>query len=244
MPEAVVTPAQLRWTGGAVSTTPLRIEVAAGAARWGGGFIVAGPGTGTNLSITTPKLERIRRLEPMVETSRAATMRFQLIQQRNAEAIEAAFAALSQQVADNTAILNEIQAVLAVAQAADAKATSVQTTVSLANSYVEPSSVLSASSDGTITIAAHARVYGDASVSVDGGTVSGFAQGAYVQVYYDDAAREGGAVAYQGSTGLVSQEGARHIVGGVTIPAAGQPPSEGSGPRPPGYVPPSGLSDI
>ncbi len=134
-------------------------------------------------------------------------------------------------------ILNEIQAVLAVAQAADAKASSVQTTVSLANSYVEPSSVLSAASDGTITIAAHTRVYGDTSVSVDGGSITGFAQGAFVQVYYDDAAREGGAVSYQGTTSLVSQEGARHIVGGVTIPATGEPPVEGQGPRPPGYVP-------
>lgn len=237
MTEVTLTPAQLRWTGGVISTTPLRIELTPASLRWTGGFVVAGPGTGTNLSVTVPKLDRIRRLEPMVETSRAATMRFQLIQQRNAEAIEAAFAALSQQVADNTAILNEIQAVLAVAQAADAKASSVQTTVSLANSYVEPSSVLSAASDGTITIAAHTRVYGDTSVSVDGGSVAGFAQGAFVQVYYDDAAREGGAVTYQGTTSLVSQEGARHIVGGVTIPATGEPPVEGQGPRPPGYVP-------
>lgn len=238
MPETVVTPAQLRWSGGVVATTPLRIDVATASLRWTGGFIVAGPGTGTNLSVTTPKLDRIRRLERIVEPSGVAAQRFQIIWQRSMEAIEGAFAALTQQVADNTALLNEIRATQAIAQAANANAAAVQSTVSLANSYVEPSSVLSASSDGTVTIAAHSRVYGDTSVSVDGGSISGFAEGAFVQVYYDDAAREGGAVTYQGTTALVSQEGARHIVGGVTIPATGEPPSEGSGPKPPGYVPP------
>lgn len=243
MTEVVITPGQLRLIGGALSTTPLRIDVTAGALQWAGGFVVAGPGSGTNLSVTTPRLDRLMRQERIVQNE-MPSQRLQIIWQQTMEAIEAAFTALTQQVSDNTAIINEIRAVMAVAQAADAKATSVQTEVSLANSYIEPTSVLSASSDGTITIAAHMRVYGDTSVSVDGGTVGGFAQGAYVQVYYDDAAREGGAVTYQGTTGLVAQEGARHIVGGVTIPAAGQPPSEGSGPRPPGYVPPSGLSDI
>jgi archaellum component FlaG (FlaF/FlaG flagellin family) len=235
MPETVVTPAQLRWTGGALSTTPLRIDVAAGALRWSGGFIIAGPGTGANLTVTTPKLDRLMRQERIVQ-SEQPSQRFQTIWQQSMEAIEAAFTALTQQVADNTALLNEIRAAQMLAQAANANAAAVQSTVSLANSYVEPSNVLSASSDGTITITAHTRVYGDTSVSVDGGSVSGFAQGDYVQVYYDDAAREGGAVTYQGTTGLVSQEGARHIVGGVTIPAAGQPPAEGAGPKPPGYV--------
>ena len=237
MPEAVITPAQLRWSGGAVSTTPLRIDVAAGALRWAGGFIIAGPGTGTNLSVTMPRLDRLMRQEHIVLRD-MPSQRFQIIWQQTMEAIEAAFTALTQQVSDNTALLNEIRAAQTLAQAASASASAVQSTVSLANSYVEPSSVLSASSDGTITIAAHTRVYGDTSVSVDGGSISGFAQGEFVQVYYDDAAREGGAVTYQGTTGLASQEGARHIVGGVTIPNAGDPPSEGTGPKPPGYVPP------
>lgn len=235
MPEAVVTPAQLRWSGGSVSTTPLRIDVATGSVRWSGGFVIAGPGTGSSLSVTTPKLDRIMRQERIVQGD-MPSQRFQTIWQRSMEAIERAFEALTQQVAENTAITNELRAVLAVAQAADAKATSVQTTVSLANSYVDPSSVITADSDGTITIAAHTRYYGSTGVAVDGGTVSGFGQGEFVQVYYNDAAREGGAVTYYGTTELIAQEGATHLVGGVIIPAMGEPPAEGTSPNPPGYA--------
>lgn len=236
MPEVVVTPAQLRWTGGGLETVPTRVSLTAAALRWTGGFLVAGPGTGTSLSVTTPKLDRIMRQEEIVELSRVASLRYQLLWQRTMEAIEAAFTALSQQVNDNTAIIAEIRAAQQLAQAANANADAVSAQLSLANSYVTPQP-LSASSDGTITIAAHNRVYGDVSVSVNAGSISGFAQGTFVEVFYEDAARAGGSVTYQGTTGLVAQEGATHIVGGVEIPAAGQPPVPGATPQPPGYVP-------
>lgn len=164
-------------------------------------------------------------------------MRFQLIQQRNAEAIEAALEALTQQVSDNTVLLNEIRAAQLLAQSANDTATSVSNSVTLTASYPTPSDILTASSSGSILISAHTRVYGNTSVAVNAGSVSGFAPGDYVQVFYDDAARAGGAVTYQGTTDLISQSGSTHIVGGVTIPQEGEPPAQGQPTPPPGYVP-------
>ena len=100
--------------------------------------------------------------------------------------------------------------------------------------------LLTANSDGVVSISAHSRVYTtgstETSVTVNAGSVSGFAPGAFVRVFYNDAARVGGAVAYQGTTAEVTQTGDTHVIGGVLIPEVGSPPATGEGTTPPGYV--------
>ena len=65
-----------------------------------------------------------------------------------------------------------------------------------------------------------------------------------MRVFYNDAAREGGAVAYQGTTDEKTQVGDTHVIGGVTIPAAGSPPASGEGTTPPGYVRPKNPDEV
>lgn len=126
----------------------------------------------------------------------------------------------------------------AAAAAAQGAADSLDAAQELANSLLDPAVVLSADSSGTITIASHDRVYGGTggTVAITGDTISGFTPGDYVNVYYSDPTRAGGAVTFQGTTGTVAQEGATHTVGGVQIPATGS--TDGYGYYPPGYIPP------
>lgn len=160
----------------------------------------------------------------------------QLHWQKTMEAIETAFAGLTGQVTDLTTIIAQIQAAQGLAQAANATAVAAKATIDIANSFTDPTGVMTAANDGTITIAAHSRVYGDGgTVSVNGGTVSGYVSGDYVTVFYDDAARAGGAVVYQGTKLAVAQSGNRHIVGQATIPAAGQSAVTAISPSAPGY---------
>lgn len=243
MPSVTATRAQLAITGAAAFTIPYRVEASPAALRLVGGTATVGPGTGTDLDVTTPELDRLTRFDELLDDPRfrnvGPSTRLQLIWQRTMEAIETAFEALSTQVNDNTVLLAQIQQAQELAQTANDTAQAQAQADALAKSYVSPLDIISANSSGTVTITAHTRIYGDGtSVAVDGGSVSGFVPGDYVQVYYDDAAREGGAVSYQGTTSVIAQEGARHIVGGVTIPAVGVPPTTGLPPFPPGYIPP------
>lgn len=153
------------------------------------------------------------------------------------EAIEAAFASLSGQVTDLSSIVAQIQAANDLAAAANASAVSAKSTIDIANSYTDPTSVMTATNSGAITIAAHSRIYGDGTIAtVNSGSLSGYISGDYVTVFYDDAARTGGAVVYQGTTSAVAQTGSRHIVGQVTIPATGEPPATGTSPTAPGFI--------
>lgn len=91
----------------------------------------------------------------------------------------------------------------------------------------------------TITIPAHQRNYADRSVPVDGGTLAGLTLATLYYVYYDDPSRAGGAVTYQATTNygaafLSVAQPARHFVGSVSTPGAGEPPSDGGGATPPG----------
>lgn len=192
-------------------------------------------------SITAPKLDRLQRQGVYFAQNGNPTAQMQLHWQRTMEATEAAFAGLTRQVADLGALIAQIQAANDLAAAASATAAATKASIDIANSYTNPTGVVSAANDGTVTIESHARVYGDgSSVSVNSGGLTGFASGAYVTVFYDDAAREGGAVVYQGTTGAVAQTGNRHIVGQVTIPDAGSPPTTGTSPPAPGYTPKGG----
>ena len=171
------------------------------------------------------------------------TALMQLLWQRHCEALEEFATRISQQVNDNSNLLAQILTTTRIAQAARTEAVAVEATTSLAISYTDPVSVLMADSAGNVTVAAHIRRYSNgASVSVNGGSVSGFASGNYVTVYYIDAGREGGAVTYQATTAAISQEGNTHIVGSVFIPAAGEPPASGAGSSAPGYIPPPGFN--
>jgi hypothetical protein len=242
MPNVTITPVQLAWAGGDVATMPARIDVIAAPLRWLGGVIGSGPGLGQPIIITTPKLDRLQRTDLIVTQARTPEQQFQLRWQRTMEAIEQAFLGLTGQVGDLSAIVAAIKAAQDLAQSANDAATEAKAQQDITNSYTNPSTVLTADASGTITIAAHHRVYGDGrSVGVNGGSVSGFPAGAYVSVYYDDAARAGGAVMYQGTTSAIAQAGNRHSVGQIAIPAAGEPPAQGGGVSAPGYTPATGT---
>lgn len=187
--------------------------------------------------MTTPKLDRLQRQASYFPADGRPTAQMQVHWQRTMEAIETAFQALTGQVTDLGSIVAQIQAANNLAAAANATAVAAKATIDIANSFTNPTSVLTAANDGTITIAAHSRVYGDGStVSVNSGSLSGFTSGQYVTVFYDDAARAGGAVTYEATTSAVSQSGNRHIVGQATIPAAGEAATTGVSPSAPGYV--------
>lgn len=241
MPSVAVTPLSYAITWGTPATVPARIASSPLALVFTGGSVAAGPGTGTSLAVTTPTLDRLVYGENLTNPNGGVGERFQLIWQQTMEAIEDAFAALTTQVTDNTTLLNRIIAAQNLAQAANDNATAVSEAQDLADSYTDPTSVLTASNDGSIAIAAHSRVYpvSGTTVAVNSGSVSGFASGNYVTVYYKDAGRAGGAVTYQGTTNAVAQTGSVHIVGQVTIPAAGAASVSGSGPTAPGYTSPS-----
>lgn len=220
-----------------MTASPLRLV-------FSGGQATVGPGTGaTSLEAITLKLDRMQRQASYFDAQGRPTAQMQLLWQRHCEALEQFATRISQQVTDNSNLLAQILAANAIATAGYAKATQVEQASSLAGSYTDPVGVLSADNTGAITIASHTRRYLDGtSASVDAGSPNEtFANGAYVTVYYDDAGREGGAVSYQGTTGAVSQEGNRHIVGSVTIPEAGEPPASGTSPTAPGFTPPTNL---
>jgi uncharacterized protein YraI len=203
-----------------------------------GGTAALGPTSNLAAAITTPKLDRIRRQEHIVEADDTASLRLQLIWQRTMEAIENAFEAIDVRDDDQDTVIARLEAAEALAASAKAESAATAAEDVLVRSYPNPSAVLTASNAGGITIAAHDRVYGDGTtVAVNSGSLSGYSPGDYVQVYYDDAARAGGAVNYQGTLDLVAQSGARHIVGGAPIPLAGEPPMSGFPPFPPGFAP-------
>lgn len=184
------------------------------------------------------RLDRHLRDIAIVEATGAPSFKEQAREQKNLEAIEAAFANQQTQINSIEVIVAQLQAVINAQAATAATVATVQSDLALVNSKTNPvDGLLSADSGGVINISAHSRDYADgASVAVNAGTVSGFSEGQFVRVYYDDAARAGGAVAYVGTIDEVTQTGARHVVGGVTIPAIGDPPAEGTGTTPPGYV--------
>lgn len=135
-------------------------------------------------------------------------------------------------------------AAAATATAAAAAATSATAAASaeqaLVNSYMDPTSVISATT-ADITVASHDRIYTTNPLTVTpvtGATVPhAFAAATTVYVYYVDAARAGGAVTYDLSITAPTQTGDVHVIGAVTIPAAGTQ-AGGNGPRRPGEVEP------
>lgn len=110
-------------------------------------------------------------------------------------------------------------------------------------SHTEDLTLASAAAGATASIAitAHRRVYTDRTVELDGDTITGLDYDTTYSVYYDDAAREGGAVTYVATTTATEAVTSgthpnRHLLGLVTTPAtSGDPPTSGSGSVPAGF---------
>jgi hypothetical protein len=195
------------------------------------------------MPIADIKLPRLPANVPLVDANGAPTITFSLWWQEIASQIEASVnAVVDAQNAANAANAAAASA-NAAAVAANTAASNAQSTAdstardqALVNSYIVPSSVVT-SSPLTITITAHTRFYADGtSVAVSGGTVptlGGAGQDDYV--YYLDPSRAGGAVTYQVALTNPAQTGNTHVVGAVTVPAAGSS-AGGSGPARPGQV--------
>lgn len=248
MPSFPFAPAQLRYSGADINLEPIRFTFTAAALVYAGASITIGPSFEIGISGASIRLDRYQRGVAIVDKNGNPTLQEQAANQRNLEAIEAAFASQGQQIAFLSTMLTAIQQAQADAATANQGVATLNAGVSLSSSRTEPvDGLLSATSDGVIAVSAHSRIYTtgstEASVAVDAGAVSGFAPGSFVRVFYMDAARAGGAVSYQGTTAEVTQTGDTHVVGGVTIPQAGSPPSEGSGTTPPGYVRPSSFEN-
>lgn len=156
----------------------------------------------------------------------------QIYWQQIVEAIEAEFNA--QQTAIDA--LNAAVAAQAAADAAQASANTVKRDDAISGSWISPSTVLSATDNGTdatIAIAAHTRHYGDnSSVSVNGGSLTGNYSTTY-DIYYTQTSRAGGSVSYQKTTNpntaLPNAAAGRHWVGTITTPASGGGGTSGGG---------------
>lgn len=156
------------------------------------------------------------------------------------DAIEAVAAAQSAadaaQAAADTATSAAASATTA-ATSAQSTANAITEATSLGDSFPVGATISAsdAGTDTTITISAHTRRYPQPDgtyidVSVNGGSQGGFAYSAFYYVYYDDPTRAGGAVTYVFTTDatVAVQSGARHVVGGVSTPAAAAPPTSGT----------------
>lgn len=130
------------------------------------------------------------------------------------------------------------------ASGAGANAADIAKETSLVNSYTTGYSgaLITATNTGSVTIQNHTRTYGDSglnpSVSVIGATLTTeAASGSTVRVFYDDAARTGGAVSYYfivDPATSPAQAGDVHSVGAVIIPVSGS--ADGKSITPRGFV--------
>lgn len=149
-------------------------------------------------------------------------------------AIQDALAAAQQAAQD---AMDAADAANQAADAAQQQTDATKREAALQSSYIDPASVLTATT-ATITIAPHTRYYSDGtSASVNGGTAAATAPNDVDYVSYVDANRTGGDVAYIVTQIAPTQTGDTHVVGAVQIPATGTTQG-GEGPRRPGYVAP------
>lgn len=201
------------------------------------------------------------RLLDRLNPSNSSGLAFQKLWQRNCEAIESAIGSLADAIAAVAAAQAAADAAQtaadtanAAAAAADTAATNAQATAdditassSLSDSYVTGVTITGtdAGTDVTVSISAHTRHYpqpdgSTVDVSVNAGSLTALAYSTAYYIYYDDAARTGGAVSYHATTSdaTAAQIGDRHTVGALTTPAAAASPTGGDYVRPPG---PSGM---
>lgn len=238
MPSFSVTTAVLEITGGTSAFVPARFSEAKARLRITGGTPSFAVGSDPSTSASSvPKLDRLTKFDQLFNKDGTPHIRLMNIWQTAMTKIEEAFTIQAGDISDLETIVARLTAAEALAASAKTEATASTAASNITNSYTDPTNILSAANTGVVTIAAHERVYGDGTrVNVNSGSVSGFASGNYVSVYYDDAARAGGAVTYRGTVNAVSQAGARHVVGAVTIPAIGAPAATGTTVSAPGYI--------
>lgn len=96
-----------------------------------------------------------------------------------------------------------------------------------------------AATDTTITIGDHTRFYADKTVPVTGAALTGLEASTSYNLYYDDPARAGGAVAWEATTDFFAAQNsaenpARHFGGYITTDVAGGGGTTGGGSLPPG----------
>lgn len=243
MPELAYEPASLAITGGTFVLYPYRLDYTPAALTVAGGEFALVPGyAGALDEAATPNLMRLDVYRSIVDGEGRPAAFLTSDWQKTMEAIEAAFRVQAQAITAIAAALAATRRAEAAASTAIGAAASVTAAQALLTSFPDPSAVLSASVTGsaaTIRIAAHERVYSDGvRVAVNAGEIGGMALQIEYRVYYDDAARTGGAVAYMATTSTTeaAQIGNRHAVGVVTTPAEAAAPTTGSGTKPPGYV--------
>lgn len=245
MPSFIGTPAQLRITPGDLTFLPARMSIEPASLKiTGSGSVQLGPGTNFagGDDVLVPDLDNLQRQISYFNEKGFPTAQMQSHWQKTIEAIIRASQNVANQLTDLQTIVNRIANAEALAAAANETASRTEAQIALGTSWVEGPPP-SASSAGMITIPAHRRYYAvDQFVNVNGGALSGYSPGDNVAIFYDDELRQGGAVVYQGTTGIVAQEGARHIVGRVIIPPAGEVDNTGPTTPPPGYIDP-GLAD-
>ncbi len=160
------------------------------------------------------------------------------------EAIPAIAAGLEEQIVAVEAATVAAQEAADNANAAAEASTSEQSILASFPTNPSPAPLISADSAGVVTIADHQRQYGDPTlnptVNVDGDTIATTELNpSVIRVFYSDPTRAGGAVTYQFTVDPADppvQGGDTHVVGAVTVPAAGT--QSGNGVRPPGYVEP------
>lgn len=199
------------------------------------------------------RLDRFQRGVAIVDSNGVPSMTEQAREQRNLEAIEAAFLNLQDQldlIAAAQAAADAADAAAAAAQTAadnaDAAATAAQgaaedaaAATAIASSYVTGLTITAtdAGANVTVNISAHTRVYADGtSVSVNAGSVTALSYSTEYYIYYDQPSRAGGAVTYQATTSVTTaaQVGDRHTVGKTMTPAAAAPDTTGNPVLPPG----------
>jgi hypothetical protein len=196
------------------------------------------------------KLPRLPRDSEIVDAKGLPSFKMQLWWDELARNLETAFNGLEDTVAAVAAAQAAADAANAAASAADAAAVSAQSAAdsttaqsNLVNSYPD-GATLSAADVGanvTVTVGAHDRVYGDATVlSVAGGTVTGQPYSTLLYIYYIDATRADATPTYLATTdpNAAAQTGDTHLIGSVTTPAAAAPPNNGN------YVEPPGVGNI
>lgn len=245
MPSFGFTPGALVLAGGTINPEPVRFSFSPAALRLNGAALTIGPNLSSGVTdAISALLDTLFASESIVDQQGRPTRRFQQIWQNTIQGIKDILTSQGLSISELQSIYAGINAAQSTATAAVQQAQQTETARNLTDSYPDPPGVLRASSDGTVTIAAHQRVYGDGTrVSVDAGSVTGFSPGDYVSVFYDDSASAGGIVNYRGTTNAVAQSGNRHVVGQATIPAVGEPASSGTSVSAPGYTPPPAYPD-
>jgi len=237
LPSLPITPLALLVAMQPITIEPARFGYSSAQLTVAGGDLLLGPSLVTNITIKKPRLDRLIRGVGYYDNKGVATIQQQALWQKNVESVEGAFGKLIEQVDAIQAALNASLVAQAAAVEATQKADTAAYEIDIANSRTDPvDGLISADDLGNLTIASHGRVYSQSTVGVNSGSLSGFAAGQFVRVYYRDPARTGGNVMFEATIDDITQTGDVHIVGGVQIPNAGSPPSNGVGATPPGYV--------